>query len=186
MGATDVAQYEPHFERDYLEGLGSAPVVGVAGWPSRPTQKLCRLRKSSRLSQCKGGVRQGGQPQSLFCLGQDCDLVLFPPRCAAPPHRLQPADILSFFLCSPGPGGHSGATYSEARPMNDLWAFDMRTLAWHQAPQRRPLPLPRFEQAYAQYTPEGSPGKRDLSQDTPMAPLAAGGQWAWDARHGWS
>ncbi|GAB4823096.1 hypothetical protein N2152v2_010142 [Parachlorella kessleri] len=51
--------------------------------------------------------------------------------------------------------GHSGSTYSDAKPVNDLWAFDMGSGTWQQIPQHPPVPLPRFEQAYAQYTPPG-------------------------------
>ena len=41
--------------------------------------------------------------------------------------------------------------------MNDLWVFDLGSGTWQQIPQHPPVPLPRFEQAYAQYTPAGGP-----------------------------
>lgn len=66
-------------------------------------------------------------------------------------------------------GGRSGKTYTRSKALNSLWAFDLAQGRWEEVPQtgdRRGRPLPRFEQAAAQYTPgsEGVPGSRGLCE----------------------
>lgn len=53
-------------------------------------------------------------------------------------------------------GGHTGPDYCHAFPANDVWAFHLANRTWREVRPAGPRPLPRFEEAYAQYAPTGS------------------------------
>lgn len=56
--------------------------------------------------------------------------------------------------------GHSGPDYFHAQPINDVWKFSLHSGRWEEVAQQGPVPLPRFEEAYVQYTPSGEEGAR--------------------------
>ncbi|KAL4429591.1 hypothetical protein ABPG77_008640 [Micractinium sp. CCAP 211/92] len=53
-------------------------------------------------------------------------------------------------------GGHTGLDYRHAHPAHDVWAFHLANSTWREVKPAGPHPLPRFEEAYVQYTPPGS------------------------------
>ncbi|KAL4458394.1 hypothetical protein ABPG75_013259 [Micractinium tetrahymenae] len=53
-------------------------------------------------------------------------------------------------------GGHTGPDYCHGFAANDVWAFHLANRTWREAKPAGLQPLPRFEQAYVQYAPQGS------------------------------